>query len=210
VAGLDSRFKLAVPVYGCGFYRDTVFQGALERMGEEYAGEWLSVWDPSGYLSEAQMPFLWVTGSNDFAYPLNALQKSYRQPSGPRTLCVRLRMPHAHGGAGENPEEIRVFADSLLKGGSALTTITGSGREGETVWVTFSAQTPVIRVELNFTKDTGPWQQRNWQSAPAVVEGNRAAADLPEGTQVYYLNLFDHRGCVVSTEHVETPAGRRP
>jgi hypothetical protein len=31
----------------------------------------------------------------------------------------------------------------------------------------------------------------------------RATAALPAGTRVYYLNLFDERGCVVSTEHEE-------
>ena len=87
-------------------------------------------WDPSVYLGSAEMPMLWVTGSNDFAYTLNALQPSYRLPRGPRTLCIRLRMPHGHGGAGENPEEIRVFADSILKGGSPLPRITDQGREG--------------------------------------------------------------------------------
>jgi hypothetical protein len=29
---------------------------------------------------------------------------------------------------------------------------------------------------------------------------------LPEGTQVYYFNVFDERGCVVSTEHAEVDA----
>ena len=84
-------------------------------------------WDPSVYLGHAAMPMLWVTGSNDFAYTMNALQRSYRLPKGQRTLCVRLRMPHGHGGAGENPEEIRVFADSVLKKGTSLPVITGSG-----------------------------------------------------------------------------------
>jgi hypothetical protein len=169
VAGLDPRFKLAVPVYGCGFYRDTGFKGELARLGEERAEKWLSLWDPSVYLGRAEMPFLWVTGSNDFAYPLDALQKSYRLPGNVLTLCVRLRMPHGHGGAGEKPEEIRVFVDSLLKDGTALTTVTGSGCNGESVWVTFSAQAPITRVELNYTKDTGPWQKRNWESMPAVL-----------------------------------------
>ena len=36
-------------------------------------------------------------------------------------------------------------------------------------------------------------------------DGTRVSASLPEGTRVYYLNLFDDRGCVVSTEHEECP-----
>jgi len=204
VAGVDPRFKLAAPVYGCGFYRDTAFEEKLKQLSPESADKWMAWWDPSVYLGQAQMPLLWVTGSNDFAYTMKALQRSYRLPKGPRTLCIRLRMPHGHGGAGENPEEIRVFADSILKRGTPLPAIAGSGREGATVWATYSAQAPVVKAELNFTKDTGRWQDRKWESVPADLAGDRATAKLPEGTQVYYFNLFDQRGCVISTEHVET------
>ena len=203
VAGVDTRFKLAVPVYGCGFYRDTLFAGPLSQLTPERADQWMAWWDPSVYLARAEMPLLWVNGSNDFAYTMNAWQQSYRLPTGPRTLCLRLRMPHGHGGAGENPEEIRVFTDSLLKQGMPLATITGSGNEGTTFWASYSAQIPVTKAELNFTRDTGKWQDRKWESVPAKVTGDRVTASLPEGTQVYYLNLFDQRGCVVSTEHVE-------
>lgn len=203
VAGVDRRFKLAVPVYGCGFYRDTVFEGNLKQLSAEDAARWMAWWDPSVYLGSAESPMLWVTGSNDFAYTLNALQASYRLAKGPRWLCIRLRMPHGHGGAGENPEEIRVFADSLLKGGAALPAITGSGREGTNVWATYAAKVAVVKAELNYTRDTGRWQDRKWESIPANQSDGRVAASLPEGTRVYYFNLVDQRDCVVSTEHDE-------
>jgi dienelactone hydrolase len=203
VAGVDSRFKLAVPVYGCGFYRQTVFGGQLAKMSAKQADRWMAWWDPSVYLGRARMPLLWVTGSNDFAYTFNALQPSYRLPKGPRTLCIRLRMPHGHGGAGENPEEIRAFADSILKGGPPLPRITKQGRDGRNVWATFLSKVPLAKVELNYTKDSGPWQERKWESVPARLDGSRVSACLLEGTRVYYLNVVDSRGCVVSTEHEE-------
>ena len=46
------------------------------------------------------------------SWPL-ALQKAYEAPTGPRDLCIRVEMPHGHP-QGEEPEEIRVFADSLV------------------------------------------------------------------------------------------------
>ncbi len=203
VAGVDARFKFAVPVYGCGFYRNTLFGEQLKQLSAENADKWMAWWDPSAYLGNATMPMLWVTGSNDFAYTLNALQPSYRLPTGARTLCVRLRMPHGHGGAGENPEEIRVFADSVLQQGTPLAAITGTGCEGANVWATYSATTSVVKAELNFTKDSGGWQERKWESIPAGLAADRVSARVPEGTRVYYFNLFDQRDCVVSTEHVE-------
>lgn len=203
VAGVDRRFKLAVPVYGCGFYRNTVFRDDIEKLRPEDFDQWMSWWDPSVYLSSAESPILWVTGSNDFAYTLDALQLSYRLHKGPRSLCVRLRMPHAHGGAGENPKEIHVFADSILKNGVPLLVVSGCGREGANVWATYSAKVPMVRAELNFTKDDGRWQDRKWESVAAQQTEGRVSASLPPGTRVYYFNLFDERDCVVSTEHEE-------
>jgi dienelactone hydrolase len=203
VAGVDRRFKLAVPVYGCGFYRETVFAGELAKLKVEAADRWMGWWDPSAYLESADLPMLWVTGSNDFAYPLKALQLSYRLAKGPHSLCIRLRMPHGHGGAGEKPEELKVFADSILKNGTPLPSITGSGRDGANVWATYSAKVPVTKAELNYTRDVGRWQDRKWESIPADLTPDRVSAVLPDSTRVYYFNLYDNRACVVSTEHEE-------
>jgi dienelactone hydrolase len=203
VAGVDHRFRFAVPVYGCGFYRDTVFQNELNKLTPEDATRWFDWWDPSVYLPAATMPMLWVTGSNDFAYTLNALQASYRLPKSPATLCIRLRMPHAHGGAGENPEEIRAFADSILRGGPPLARIRETGRDSSTVWATYTSEVPIVKAELNYTRDAGRWQDRKWEAIPAQQAEGRVSATLPEGTRVHYFNLFDQRDCVVSTEHRE-------
>jgi dienelactone hydrolase len=97
VAGVDHRFRLAVPVYGCGFYRDTVFADHLGQLGLEAADRWMTMWDPSVYLPNAAMPILWVNGSNDFAYTLGAMQPSYRLPPA-RARCASVcacRMPMA-------------------------------------------------------------------------------------------------------------------
>jgi len=88
-AAIDHRFKFAVPVYGCGFLLDdTGFTDDVKLLGPENAVQWMTWWDPSSYLSQVTMPMLWVDGSNDTSYPLNALQKSYRLPSGLRTLAI--------------------------------------------------------------------------------------------------------------------------
>jgi len=201
VAGVDHRFKFAVPVYGCGFYRETVFQQNLNGMDPEAAARWLALWDPSVYLPYARMPMLWVNGSNDFAYTLEAMQHSYLLPPGPRTLCIRLRMPHGHGGAGENPEEIRVFANSITLHESPLPKFTRVGRSADEVWAEFTSSVPIVKGELNVTRDTGPWQERAWEAVPAKLDGSRISARLPEDATIYYFNLFDDRDCAVSTEH---------
>jgi hypothetical protein len=175
-------------------------------MGPENARKWLELWDPSSYLPLAKMPFLWVTGSNDFAYPLDSLQKSYRSLKVPYALCVRLRMPHGHGAAGENPKEILAFADHYTRGGKPLPEFTSVKREGRKVTAAFSSGPSVVaRAELNYTLDKGVWKERKWQSVP--VEANSCSgtlsAEIPEGATVYYLNLFTDDDLEVSCEHEE-------
>jgi len=202
VAGVDSRFRCAVPVYGCGFLGDnSVWSVDFEKMGPEKTNKWLKLWDPSVYLSHAGMPMLWVTGSNDFAYPLDSLQKSYRLSRGSRTLGVRVRMGHGHGDSKE--PEILAMTESLFMNGVPLARITKIGRDDRNAWAFAESAAPIQKVELNFTTDTGKWQDRKWQTMPAAWDAKtgKTSAALPEATAVYYFNFVDNRGFVVSSEH---------
>ncbi len=204
IASSDARFRCAVPVYGCGFTNEHTFAPSVLGLGEERARRWMQWWDPSSYLAQAAMPFCWITGSNDFAYTFNALQKSYRLPPGPRTLAIRLRMPHGHGDAGEAPPEVFAFADSVLTGGAPLLRISGQGRRGAAVWASYAGARALAKAELNWTADRGPWPARVWQAVPADTSApGMVTATLPAGCSACYLNLFDDRGCVVSSEHDE-------
>lgn len=216
-AGVDPRFKFAAPVYGCGFLEDGSIMGdAIRLLPEDQRQTWRDLWEPSVYLPRAEMPILWVTGTNDFGFPLDSLRRSYRLPTGPRTLAIRIRMPHGHGGPGENPEEIRAFADSVVEEGVPLATAGKLERHGSAVRATFDAKSPIARAELCYTADDGRWQDRLWESAPARLEGRHAVADLPANATTYFLNLIDERGLIVSTEHAEAsedegaPAGGAP
>ena len=204
VSGIDHRFRFAVPVYGCGFLGDnSVWLPTFDQMGEQKAEKWLGWWDPSLYLKDTTMPMLWVTGTNDGAYPLDSLQKSYRLPAGKRSLCIRVRMPHGHGGAGENPEEIHAFANSILKGETPLAKIASQKMDEKEIEATFSSEIPIVKAELNFTRDSGNWEHREWFTEPARTFANKAAAALPSDVKVCYLNLIDERDLTVSIEHEE-------
>lgn len=203
-AGVDDRFKFAAPVYGCGFLTDnSTWLGAFEKMGPENKERWRSNWDPSVYLPDAKMPVLWVTGTNDFAFPMDSLQKSYRQPKGQGFLVVRPRMPHGHGGAGENPEEIHAMADAILKGDGPMTQVTLGKRDGRNVSATWAGGTKIVSAVLNYTTASGVWQKREWKEIPAAIGNGKVTAELPEGTTVYYFNLMDDKVLVASSEHEE-------
>lgn len=212
-AGVDPRFRLAVPVYGCGYLADdSAWLARFAEMGPEKAARWSAWWDPSSWLPRAEMPMLWVNGTNDFAYPPGSWQRSYRLPKGSRTLCLRVRMPHGHGPAGENPDEIRAFADAILGAPSSvappgLAMITGQGFTGTTTWVTWRGGQPIRTAELCFTAAAGRWQDRLWETQPATIEPpadgteGRASAVIPAGATAWYLNLVDDTGLVISGEH---------
>ncbi|MCX7385678.1 MAG: acetylxylan esterase [Planctomycetales bacterium] len=208
VAGVDHRFKFAVPVYGCGYLGDnSVWLPSFERLGPEKSALWLKQWDPAQYLGAVRMPMLWVNGTNDFAYPMDSWKKSWMLPKSSQTLCLRIRMPHGHGPAGENPEEISVYADSHLKQGKPLATITEHGTRDNEVWATFVSKVPLLNAELCFTRSTGRWQDREWEILPAHIDAvaSRVTANMPADATVYYLNIFDDRQCAVSTEHTTRP-----
>lgn len=205
IAGVDDRFCFAVPVYGCGFYLETHFGDNVRATAPDKGERWMHLWDPSHYLPQCKVPTLWVTGSNDFAYWFPPLQKTYRLvPEDHRTLAIRLRMPHGHGPAGEGPKEIAVFADSIVKGGDPLAKVISQQVKDSTLSVSFASKHPIVKAELNVTADnTSPWPKREWKALPATVNGTTVSATLPPDTKVYYMNLFDDRDCVVSSEHVE-------
>lgn len=207
-AAIDSRFAFAAPVYGCGFLGDnSAWLGDFEKMGPDLAARWLALWDPSVHLPQVRRPMLWVSGTNDFAYPMDSWQKSYRLPAAPRTLCLRVRMPHGHGGPGENPPEIHAMAEALFRAGPPLPRITRTWREGALLRVAFESRTAPVRAELNYTLDRGPWLPRNWQTQPATLHTGEGLGSgrVPAGATCAYLNLVDDGDRVVSSEHETDP-----
>lgn len=199
VSGIDSRFRFAAPVYGCGYLgEDSAWLKNFAELGPARASKWLSLWDPSVYLPASKMPMLWVTGTNDFAYPFPSLRKSYRLPRASRTLSIRVRMKHSHPD-GAQPEEIAAFADALLSKGTPLARITKTSANA----IEYRASAPITRAELNYTTDSGRWQDRRWESMTTTLDtqGKRATAAVPPDATAWYFNLFDEQGRVVSSEH---------
>jgi dienelactone hydrolase len=134
VAGLDDRPKVAVPVYGCGFlHQNSAWLPTLQKMPEARRKAWMGHFDPSRYVGRAAMPVLFVNGTNDFAYPLDSSQQTYRLVKD-RQLGVKVNLPHSHP-AGWAPVEISLFVDQHLRGGSPLARVEAMKRDGKKVEV---------------------------------------------------------------------------
>lgn len=209
VAGVDPRLRAAIPVYGCGFLGDDSVwnDNEFRTLPAAQVQRWLDLWDPARYLPATHAPLCWVSGTNDFAYPLSSLQKSYSLPTTPQTLCIRIEMPHGHSQGWGAPEPA-IFCDSLLRGGTPLLQIDAHGRDGQNVWAQVTATRPLARAEVCVTRALGHWTDRKWTAFEAHHDpaSGRVKAWLPWHTTAWFLNIFDDRGCVASTPHQEITA----
>ncbi len=201
VIGVDDRFRFAVPVYGCGhLYEHSIWAPHLAEIG--YNGSrWDALWDPRNFLSDATMPVLWCTGSNDFAYPLDSLQKSYDQLTTPLTLSVKINMPHGHPPAGD-PPEITAFADHFCFGRSRLTAIDAVYADGELKAGWRNDGRTIVKAELIFTRsDDADWPKRPFESRELVMEGEAVSVRPDDDMVLFWINLTDSDGLVVSSRH---------
>lgn len=210
VAGVDDRFKAAVPVYGCGFiHENSAWIPTFAKMQKDWRGTWIENFEPSKYVGRAKMPMLFVNGTNDFAYPLDSYQKTYRLVKN-RNLCVTVNMPHGHP-QGWAPKEIGLFIDQHLRKGKPLFRFDSQDvrleRKDNAITAAIIQTHEINSVAVHWTTDTkGPWQKRKWESRTAQqMVGNATdfyAVSLPKDRPlVYFLTATDQRGAIVSTEH---------
>lgn len=203
VAGIDDRVKVAVPVYGCGFLdENSAWLPRFEQMGERRTKQWRDQFDPSRYLPGVSRPILFVNGTNDFAYPLDSYQKSYRLVEGPVDLRVTVGMPHGHP-QGWAPKEIGLFVDGVLKGGMPPPRLATPAIEDGRISAQVAAGRRFESARLHYTTDSGPWRERSWSTIDAERDGSRVRARLPEGRPIAaFFTVEDERGAVASSPHV--------
>ncbi len=200
VAGVDTRFRAAVPVYGCGYlHENSAWIDRLGKMSVAQRERWVNLWDPSQYLRSVSMPILFVNGTNDFAYPLDSYMKSFQIVPAEKQMCVTVKMPHSHP-AGWAPQEIGLFVDQHLRGGMPLTTVGEPQVDGDHVRVKVTCSVALQKAELHFTSDENPINLRNWESLPATIDGETVTVAAPPATATaWFLTVTDERGAVVST-----------
>jgi len=215
VAGIDPRFKVAVPVYGCGFLGDnSVWKDkSLAAMTPESRAVWLQLFDPSQYLGNVRHPILFVNGTSDFAYPLDSYQKSYRLvPTKWRHVSIAVNRPHGH--IWTFPE-VDAFVDGALSGKPLLVRVDAPVFTGGRLTAKLDRAETWKEASLCYTTNSGAWQQRTWQKIPAQVQGREVSAEVPSARPlVAFLALTDERGAAISSEQVElsnypAPTGKK-
>ena len=203
VAGLDNRFKAAVPVYGCGFlHENSVWLGQFEKMTPQQKDRWIQLWDPSMYVGSAAMPVFFVNGTNDFAYPLDSYSKTYGLVKDKRNFRITVNMPHGHQ-QGWAPKEIGLFVDQYLKGGTPLATVMKPQLTDGKIRARIKSKAALISANLHYTTGTTPINKLDWESVSARIEGNIIVSPaLPDEATIWFLTVKDSREATVSSELV--------
>ena len=230
--GIDPRYKVAIPVYGCsrttdGTCRELRYQD--ERRQEEVAA-WGKRWDAIHYIPNGRMPSLWVSGTNEDPYTFDCFANSFASTVDP-TVSIRVEMPHGHT-HGWAPSEIHHFTDALFKGGAPLPRhVETRVRDGRII-SKFESARPLMKATLCYTRATGLWPDRKWNqidwrppqpssTSPTteicsyrqrisnlaaldeVGQGYVASAELPLETTAAFINVTDDRDLLVSSTHIE-------
>jgi cephalosporin-C deacetylase-like acetyl esterase len=202
VAGVDGRFKAAVPVYGCGFlHENSAWLNHFARMTAQQRDQWVKLWDPSIYLPSVKMPILFINGTNDSAYPLDSYMKSYAAVPGTKQLRITVNMPHSHQD-GWAPVEIGRFIDSYLRGGHALPKAGKLETVGKKIKLEYTSAGKVT-AQFHFTISRGPINKLEWRSTPAIVSAENITADAPPHEAIaWFFTLTDDEGATISSEVV--------
>lgn len=201
VAGVDDRFRAAVPVYGCGFlHENSTWLDRFEKMTPQQKDKWVQLWDPSSYLGAATMPMLFVNGTNDFAYPLDSYAKSYGLVKSRHNFRITVNMPHSHR-YGWAPIEIGIFIDRCLKDGLPLPRIRRPEIVDGRVWAEVRSRTNVVSAAMHYTTETGPINKRQWETVPCRLDGSSIVGRrLPANATIWFLTVTDERDATISSE----------
>ena len=208
VASLDDRFRVAVPVYGCGHLRDnSCWLGDFDRIGADHAARWAERYDPARYLPACRVPIFFVNGTNDFAYPLDSFMKSHadvRQAA--KNVRIEVDMPHGHE-EGWAPPEIAAFIDAAVRGTPGLPVIDTPVLADEAARCRVTAGGPVEKATLVFTTEPGPINKLSWQTVPAKIkaDGTLEAPRPPADARAFFFTATTPAGLMVSSPAVIAP-----
>ncbi|PYF72392.1 alpha/beta hydrolase family protein [Pedobacter nutrimenti] len=201
LAGLDDRFKAAVPVYGCGYlFYDTAMKKDLDLLSDQDKDQWIRAFDPSRYLGRSKMPVLFINGTNDGHFFLDAYARTYRLAT-KKSLSIKIGLKHNHAHGWGN-QEIYDFIGHELNGTPALPVFGPLKTTKKEITVQISSPVPLRQAFLNYTLDhNSPWKAKQWEKKPVRIENQHLFLEKPsKETLAWFLSVEDERGLEVSSE----------
>ncbi|MEX0884713.1 MAG: prolyl oligopeptidase family serine peptidase, partial [Cyclobacteriaceae bacterium] len=190
-AGIDDRFKAAVPVYGCGFLQEgSAWDQQFDSLGANGTQNWVGLWDPSQYVSHAKMPMLFINGTNDFAYFVENWNKTASlAPNSRLSLIPEMKHSHLHGAA---PGEIHRFISHHLEDGPELSELKEIKYTASQIDFAFHHPEAIMELFLVYTSEEGRSPERKWESITLNRTDKRTT--VPDTARLFYLYWIDEEG----------------
>ena len=198
VSSLDARFKVAVPVYGCGFLGESGrMKQQLDALAEKDRDTWLAQYDPSVYLPRMKRPILFLNGTNDVHFYLSSMARSAALANKSHLLIKRgLRHGHKYGWSNE---EISAFVNQHLCKGEALPAIRKESSGNGMLKGQVNSPVSIEKVTLYYTVSEGEIADKyHWQSVSAVLYGKNWEVAIPDEAKIWFVNVTDARGYQIS------------
>ncbi|MEX2595107.1 MAG: acetylxylan esterase [Anditalea sp.] len=203
VAGIDHRFKAAVPVYGCGFLQEgSAWDQQFDSLGTEKTNQWVNLWDPSQYVGNSRMPILFINGTNDFAYFVENWDKTVKLAKD-HQFCLIPEMKHSHL-HGAEPEEVYNFIKQHLEDGPTIPSFQRIEKVGGQLKAYLKNDPKDIKeVHLVYTKDRKHSPERKWEMLELKIKEGTIATTIPEETLLCYIYLIDKNGNRISSSVIK-------
>lgn len=204
-AGLDARFKVAVPVYGCGYYNESdVFKKMLNALSPADQQKWMEYFDPSVYLPYAKARFLFMNGNKDLHYNVMPYHKTYLKiAKAKRVICIKPDMLHSHVDGWE-PVEILAYFQQVLYRKQELVNVKKVLDLPDQIKLIYQSPEPLSQADFYYTNDLiSSNSERSWLRQDAVIDAKKriiTTSQVPAGFKYGFFYLKDSKGKTVSSE----------
>lgn len=201
--GEDTRFRFAMPVYGCGNL--SMSTGTIHPT---------SVWDGKYTFQntvDAKMPVFWINVSNDTFFSLHATTQCALETISDVLIILGGGHSQQHGsGSTGEINELFSYADYMLKDGPALpklSKITLSGRQASFTCVA-EAGLEKARLIYNTTgmvyeNGAGNQATTSWTTVDLTPRTGTMTVSVPGDAKGFYVEVTDKNGNRMTTEYLE-------
>ena len=204
VAGIDNRFKCAIPVYGCG-YLDlccTRHERILTKEGQTV------LWDPINFAAKADMPIMFVNGDSD-GFSMIASSLSYGSMKN-GYLSIYHNLNHSQS-TGDSLQLVYRFAQNIFNGKDPYVRISDAKIADGVLKAKYSvpSDNSIKSVSAYYMTDaeypasdiSGKWQ--NIENTNITYNNGEISVTLPSGTTYAYASITDANDNIISTRLLE-------
>lgn len=206
-AAVDTRFRLAAPLYACGYYGD--FKNNLTLPQNDSSKHWLKLWDPSHYVPSIQIPLMWYGGAGDICFDWGCVQRTFQLFKSPLYRVSRPSVIHTDGVSPDGrPDEVYAFAENILLKKDKIYPVVEieSVKKDKAIAKISNEGYTISRAELYYTtNEEGEWSDRKWESVEfeLIPSKNTFKFRIPKDAHHYFLNIFTTEGLASSTPMYE-------